>query len=83
MDFGTDVDCTIRELVETVAKVNQIPLQSLDIVKASVTDTQKVFIDLVLRAPDGLILPGKRAGRPPINWWYVPGGRIVKDEGVE
>jgi len=47
-----------------------------------VQSTPLVAIDLVVRAPDKKILLGKRVNRPAQGYWFVPGGRILKDEPV-
>ena len=42
--------------------------------------TPLVSIDLVLEDPQGKILLGKRTNRPAQGYWFVPGGRIQKNE---
>ena len=42
--------------------------------------TPLVAIDLVIRNPAGKILLGLRNNEPAKNYWFVPGGRIYKDE---
>jgi colanic acid biosynthesis protein WcaH len=42
--------------------------------------TPLVSIDLVLRNPRGEVLLGRRRNRPAQGYWFVPGGRIRKDE---
>ena len=42
-----------------------------------------VSIDLVIRNPEGKFLLGLRANEPAKNSWFVPGGRIHKNERVE
>jgi colanic acid biosynthesis protein WcaH len=39
-----------------------------------------VSIDLILRNPQGQVLLGYRLNRPARHCWFVPGGRIRKDE---
>ncbi|MFT3735921.1 MAG: GDP-mannose mannosyl hydrolase [Rhodocyclaceae bacterium] len=39
-----------------------------------------VAIDLVITRPDGCALLGQRNNRPAQGFWFVPGGRIRKDE---
>ena len=51
--------------------------------KIDVDLTPLVSIDLVVRAPDRKILLGKRVNRPAQGYWFVPGGRILKDESVK
>ena len=42
--------------------------------------TPLVSVDLIIQNPDGEILLGKRCNRPAQNNWFVPGGRIQKNE---
>src|SRR4051812_43513883 len=44
--------------------------------------TPLVSIDLILRNERGEILLGQRANRPAQGLWFVPGGRIRKNERV-
>jgi colanic acid biosynthesis protein WcaH len=39
-----------------------------------------VSIDLIVRNPAGLVLLGFRTNEPAKDYWFVPGGRICKDE---
>jgi colanic acid biosynthesis protein WcaH len=41
-----------------------------------------VSIDLVVRRDDGSCLLGWRRNPPAQGWWFVPGGRIRKDEPI-
>jgi len=41
-----------------------------------------VSIDLVIRDPDGAVLVGLRANAPAKGFWFVPGGRIRKNETI-
>ena len=45
--------------------------------------TPLVAIDLVICSPQRQILMGKRVNRPAQNFWFVPGGRIMKEERLE
>lgn len=38
-----------------------------------------VSVDLVVECPDGIVL-GKRANEPAKGEWFVPGGRVRKEE---
>lgn len=49
-----------------------------DIVK----NTPLVSIDLVITDPSGAILMGWRENEPAKGTWFVPGGRIRKDERI-
>ena len=47
-----------------------------------IESTPLVSIDLIVRNQKGHILMGKRINRPAIASWFVPGGRIRKEEDV-
>lgn len=51
----------------------------LDVVRL----TPLVAIDLIVRDADGRILIGHRRNRPARGTWFVPGGRILKDETLD
>ena len=42
--------------------------------------TPLVSIDLIVRRSDGRVLLGKRTNEPAKGYWFVPGGRIHKNE---
>ena len=42
-----------------------------------------ISIDLVVKNSENKILLGKRLNKPAKNSWFVPGGRIFKDEQIE
>jgi colanic acid biosynthesis protein WcaH len=42
-----------------------------------------VSIDLIVRRADGRVLLGKRTNEPAKGCWFVPGGRILKDERID
>jgi colanic acid biosynthesis protein WcaH len=42
--------------------------------------TPLVAIDLIVRAPDGRVLMGRRTNEPAKGSFFVPGGRITKNE---
>jgi len=42
--------------------------------------TPLVSIDLIVRSPDGRILVGRRKNAPAKDVYFVPGGRITKNE---
>lgn len=50
--------------------------------KSVVASAPLVSIDLVVRNQAGQVLPGLRNNRPARGYWFVPGGRIRKDERV-
>tara|TARA_R110001583_G_scaffold131478_1_gene283246 strand:- start:18557 stop:19081 length:525 start_codon:yes stop_codon:yes gene_type:complete len=51
--------------------------------KKIIESTPLVSIDLVVRNNQGSVLLGKRTNRPAQNNWFVPGGRILKNETIE
>lgn len=56
---------------------------SLQTFKEIVEHTPLVSIDFVVRAPNKKILLGKRVNRPAQEYWFVPGGRIMKNETLK
>jgi colanic acid biosynthesis protein WcaH len=42
-----------------------------------------VSIDLIVRDGDGRVLVGERRNRPAQGSWFVPGGRVLKDESLD
>jgi colanic acid biosynthesis protein WcaH len=51
--------------------------------KTVVESTPLISIDLIVRNKKGEVLLGQRINRPAKGWWFVPGGRILKDESFE
>jgi len=45
--------------------------------------TPLISIDLVVESRDGEILVGRRLNRPAQGFWFVPGGRIQKNETLD
>lgn len=45
--------------------------------------TPLVSIDLIVRDGDGRMLVGYRCNRPAQGYWFVPGGRIHKNERLD
>lgn len=45
--------------------------------------TPLVSIDLVIRSETNAILMGERVNEPAAGYWFVPGGRIFKNETLE
>ena len=50
----------------------------LEIIK----ETPLVSVDLIIRNPSEMVLLGKRTNRPAKGYWFVPGGRIIKNETI-
>ena len=57
-----------------------LPLETF---KTVIRSTPLVSIDLIVRNSEGKILLGKRTNRPAKGDWFVPGGRVLKDETLE
>lgn len=47
-----------------------------------VRHTPLVSLDLLLRDEQGRVLVGLRNNEPACDWWFVPGGRVCKDERI-
>jgi len=47
-----------------------------------VESTPLISIDLIVENEEGEILFGKRTNRPAQGFWFVPGGRVQKDESL-
>lgn len=56
---------------------------SHDAFLAVVRDTPLVSIDLVVPDARGRLLMGQRVNEPARGSWFVPGGRILKDEPLD
>ncbi|RLJ20359.1 GDP-mannose mannosyl hydrolase [bacterium endosymbiont of Escarpia laminata] len=54
-----------------------------DVFQTVVASTPLVSIDLVVENGRGEILLGLRNNRPAQGCWFVPGGRILKNEGLD
>jgi colanic acid biosynthesis protein WcaH len=48
-----------------------------------VANTPLVSIDLIVEDGQGTVLLGLRNNPPASGWWFVPGGRIRKDETLD
>jgi colanic acid biosynthesis protein WcaH len=48
-----------------------------------VKNTPLVSLDLVIRSENNELLMGMRVNEPAAGSWFVPGGRIRKDESIE
>lgn len=48
-----------------------------------IESTPLVSIDLVIEDENGQILLGERLNRPAQGFWFVPGGRIFKNEALD
>ena len=48
--------------------------------KTVINSTPLISIDLIVRNEQGQVLVGQRCNRPAKDYWFVPGGRVVKNE---
>ncbi len=55
---------------------------SAEAFKQVVRNAPLVSIDLLLYSSNHEILLGQRSNMPARNFWFVPGGRIYKDESI-
>ena len=67
-------------LIKIIIDASMLPLDEFQII---VKSTPLVSIDFVVRAPGGKVLLGYRNNRPAQGYWFVPGGRIFKDESIK
>lgn len=56
---------------------------SKDIFSTVVQNTPLISIDLIVYNSDGKVLLGKRVNEPALGFWFVPGGRVFKDESLD
>ncbi len=54
-----------------------------DIFKCIVKNTPLISIDLIIRNKEGKVLLGLRKNKPAKGYYFVPGGRIFKNETIE
>lgn len=54
-----------------------------DTFETVVASTPLISIDLLVRSERGEYLLGLRNNRPAQGWWFVPGGRVLKNEGLD
>ncbi|WP_339023324.1 GDP-mannose mannosyl hydrolase [Aeromonas salmonicida] len=48
-----------------------------------VAATPLISLDLIVRNGQGQVLLGRRLNRPAQGYWFVPGGRVRKDERLD
>lgn len=48
-----------------------------------VESTPLLSIDLLIRDAQGRVLLGRRRNRPAQGFWFVPGGRVLKNESLD
>ena len=54
-----------------------------DLFSSIIENAPLISIDLIIRNSEDKILLGKRLNKPALSSWFVPGGRIFKDESIE
>ncbi|WP_350587314.1 GDP-mannose mannosyl hydrolase [Pseudoalteromonas sp. 3-MNA-CIBAN-0064] len=54
-----------------------------DVFEVVIRSTPLVSIDIILKNTTGEVLLGKRNNRPAKGNWFVPGGRVLKDEPLD
>jgi colanic acid biosynthesis protein WcaH len=54
-----------------------------DVFKKIIDATPLISIDLVIQNSDGKYLLGLRNNRPAQGFWFVPGGRVFKNETLD
>ncbi len=64
-------------VIDDIMKLSQNDFLSI------IDSTPLVSVDLIIENAKGEILLGKRLNRPAQNFWFVPGGRIQKNELIE
>lgn len=53
-----------------------------NIFSSIIENTPLISIDLIVRNQSNEILLGERLNKPAKSYWFVPGGRIYKDESI-
>jgi len=61
---------------------NVKPFLDESVFKAVIDNAPLISIDLVVRNASGEVLLGQRLNRPAKGFWFVPGGRILKNESL-
>lgn len=54
-----------------------------DIFSSVIKNAPLISIDLIVKNQEKKVLLGKRVNKPAVNSWFVPGGRIYKEETIE
>ncbi|GGC97308.1 GDP-mannose mannosyl hydrolase [Halopseudomonas salina] len=54
-----------------------------DTFRTVIASTPLFSMDLIIRNPEGRLLLGKRTNRPAQGFWFVPGGRVMKNETLD
>jgi len=56
---------------------------SKELFSSVVENTPLISIDLIVENSEGKVLLGKRVNEPAKGFWFVPGGRVFKDETLD
>lgn len=56
---------------------------SQDVFSSVIEHTPLISIDLIVQNEHNQVLLGKRVNEPAFGIWFVPGGRIFKDESLD
>ena len=56
---------------------------SVEELKSIVKNAPLIAIDLILENPEGDFLLGLRNNQPAKGFWFVPGGRVLKNESLD
>lgn len=51
--------------------------------KLVIESSPLISLDFIIRNNDNKFLLGKRTNKPAKDFWFVPGGRVLKDEQLE
>ena len=54
-----------------------------DAFRTVISSTPLFSMDLIIRNSEGNFLLGKRTNRPAQGCWFVPGGRVMKNESLD
>jgi len=54
-----------------------------ELFSSTIEHTPLISIDLVVENSQGEVLLGKRINEPAKGYWFVPGGRVFKDETLD
>ncbi len=54
-----------------------------DVLLEVIRNTPLIAVDLIVRNPSAEVLLGLRSNRPAKGFWFVPGGRICKNERIK
>lgn len=54
-----------------------------NIFRTVIENTPLIAIDLIVKNTRGQVLLGRRVNEPAFDFWFVPGGRIFKDESLD